>query len=500
MGRQQQAASYRGYRTAGIRLTEELEPDLAPHRERARTPEARGSREFNLAHVVMLAERELLSPPHAAALLSTLREQAQAGEGGLHADETALIRALGEDVGGRLHLGRSSGDVGGVRLRWALRESILDLVDALNTLRGSLLRQGRAHIHTVMPGYTQGQHAQPTTFGHWLSMWANVAERDARRFTDGYRDVDRSPAGAAILAGTSAPIDRQRTSDLLGFAEPLPHTFDAIQSHDTVVEVAGALANHLAGLSRFAGDLMLWSSAEFGFLRFPDRFCGTSSVMMQKRNPYLLAQARELAARAAAAHGTALRLSADPTGWSVLEWSALHGELLDVFAEAATRLGQLARLIDATTVYADRMAAAAAAHWAQATDVAMALVEWHGIAWRTAHQIVGILVRHSEEQGWTPPELANEHLRAAAAEYFDRPLDLPEDVLAAAKDPASSVAARTVLGGPAPEPALSELDQLSGGLARDRDWAAGRRAALRDADERRHAAADAVIADGSRHV
>lgn len=500
MARQQPSAEYRGYRTAGIRLADELDPSLAPHREDLDPDLVAGMHAFDKAHVVMLAEVGLIARTSAAAILRELTryddappEVRQAAGGGLHSGEVHLVRALGEDVGGQLHLGRSSGDLGAVAQRWAWRSTLHDLACAINELRDVLLGLAEVHATAVLPGTTQAQHAQPVTLGHWCAAWEAALQRDVERIGQVSERVNRSPAGAGIMAGSSMSLDRRRTAQLLGFDEPLHNTMDAIQSHDVATEVAGLLALLATGVAQRATDLMLWFGSEHRYIDVPDRFCGTSSIMPQKKNPYLLEEIRGLAVRTTSTATAMLSLNGQGSGWATLEWGPIGNSHLDLVRQVTQRLAQLARMVEELRVNRRRMAEAAASHWANATYLATELVVAHGISWRSAHQIVGILVRRSERDGWRPDELTPDRLREASTEYFGRPLTLPATELQAAMDPMHSVEHHTVLGGPAPQSLAAELGPARDRLAADRAAVDDRRATAQRAERRLDAAVRALI-------
>lgn len=466
MPRQQESAQYRGFRTAGIRLTEDILPELESHRTEKLGDTLTAIHQFDKAHLTMLAEQNLIDGADAATMLRALRDMEAEGvpevrfrvQGGMHSGEQFLIRTLGEEVGGRIHLGRSSGDLGAVGRRIATRDHLLDLVEGINEFRAVLLELAPAYAEVVMPGYTHTQNAQPTTFGHWMTMWACVLERDVDRLLGCYGRVNVSPAGAGILAGSEFPLDRERTAFLLGFDRPVPHTMDAILSHDSeCLEAMSVLTIHTANVARLADDLQLWFSSEFGFVDLPDRFCGTSSIMMQKRNPYFCEAAKAVSEAAAGGMTTALMVEKGSTGLPVAGRRLIEGAQWAGFAGARRRLGEAVSVFRELTVDADRMLEVVRRYWAQGADVAGALVRERGLPWRSAHQIIGIVVRYTEERGLSPMQTTVELIDEAAVEYFGHPVGLPAEALDTALDPVQNVAARTLFGGPAPVALRREL-------------------------------------------
>ncbi|MBI3711212.1 MAG: argininosuccinate lyase [Proteobacteria bacterium] len=502
MGRKQDSAQYRGFRNAGIRLTEELLPHLVSHRTERINDILPGIHAFDKAHLVMLVEEGLIPRAAGVAMLRELRGTEAEGfektrfanQGGVHSAEQLLIRKLGEEIGGQLHLGRSTGDLDEVGRRFAVRQHLLDLIGALNPLRRTLLDRAREHADTVMPGYTQGQHAQPTTFGHWLSMWANVFARDVARFRALYERVNLSPAGAAIMTGSDFPLNRQRTCDLLGFAASIPHTLDAIMSHDIELETASLLAIYASNMARLGDDLMLWTSSEFRMVDVPDRFCGTSSIMMQKKNPYAPQEMKALAVEAVGGAMTAFMVEKDPTGVAILERRRTERSFWSVFAGALRRAQDAREIIEALIVDRAHMRELAGAYWGQGADLAGMLVRERKLPWRSAHQIVGILVRLTYERGLKPADVTPALLDEAAIEYMDKPLGIGAAKIAEAVDPAACVARRTLYGGPAPASAVRELAIFSEALDRDEQLLGERKAGVENAARKLEAAIDALVA------
>ncbi len=473
--RQQKQAEYRGFRTAGIRLTEELMPSLVSHRSDRMQPRLYAIHMFDKAHLVMLTEEGLIPRADGVAMLKTLRQMEADGveavrlavQGGMHSGEQYLIRRLGEAVGGRIHLGRSSGDLGEVSTRIYVRDQLLGIMDKVLALRGILVDLARRHVDTVMPGFTHAQHAQPTTWGHELLSWASVLERDFERLYQTFCRVNRSPAGAAILTGSDFPLNRHRVAELLGFASVERNTFDAILSHDNLFDTMSALSILHMNLARWADDLMLFNTSEFGLIDFPDRFCGTSSIMMQKKNAYAPQEIKGAAAETVGGMVTAFLVEKDPTSVPILDRERTRQAFTRSFESLSRDLGWLIELIPALQVNEELMRERAGAYWGQATDVAGALVREKGLPWRTAHQIVGILVRYTVERHMAPADVTPELLDEAAIEYMDQPVRLSAEALRDALDPAACVHRRTLYGGPAPEEVTRRLPEYEAVLTED---------------------------------
>ncbi len=494
--------AYRGFRTAGTRLTEEPLAHLDFHRSSLLGESIHGIHAFDKAHAVMLTEVGILPRATGRAILAALRrmesegmEEARAhADGGMHSGEHYLIQTLGEAVGGRLHIGRSSGDLIEVARRVTFRAHVHRLLDALAAVRGVLLDLATVHRDSVMPGYTHGQHAQPTTFAHWCTMFEEVFARDAARLLSFHERLNRSPAGAAILTGSDFPLDRQRTSDLLGFDAPLSHTMDAILSHDLEMEYACVLAVLAQTLGRLADDLFLWSTTEFAMVELPDRYCGTSSIMPQKKNPDGLEDMKALAAQSLGFLVTVFAAEKGPTGFPIMERRNSQAVLWDLGRGLAVRLETLAPLLTDLQVRTARMLALAGANWAQATDLAAAIVRHAGLDWRSAHQVVGVFVRQCLQADIAPSAARSGDLDRAAATLGVAPPALSDADFAAAMDPTEFVRRRTMLGAPGPVAVLREVASARGRLAGDAAALAAHRARVEEAAGRLEAAIDAVLA------
>lgn len=473
--RQQKQTEYRGFRTAGIRLMEELVPNLVDHRSDRILPRLYTIHMFDKAHLVMLTEEGLIPRADGVAMLKALRKMEESGvetvrlevQGGMHSGEQYLIRQLGESVGGRIHLGRSSGDLGEVSTRIYIRDRLLEVMDKVIRLRRVLIDLSQQHLDTVMPGYTHAQHAQPTTWGHVLLSWASVLERDFDRLYLLFGHANRSPAGAAILTGSDFPLNRHRVAELLGFTSVEKNTFDAILSHDNLFETMSALAILHMNLARWSDDLMLFSTSEFNLIDFPDRFCGTSSIMMQKKNAYAPQETKGAAAETVGGLVTAFLVEKDPTAVPILDREYTRQAIMRSFEKLTRDLGWMIEFMPALKINKELMRERAGAYWAQATDVAGALVRDKGLPWRTAHQIVGILVRYTNERGIKPADVTPELLDEAAIEYMGQPVGLSVEVLRDALDPTAFVNRRTLYGGPAPREAGQRLSEYEAALSED---------------------------------
>ena len=500
----QDSSKYRGYRNAGIRLSEEMLPHLGTlykGRTQIMLPAVHA---FDEAHTVMLVEQGELPREMGAAILKGLRDMAQTEGvvqarlrvgGGMHSGEHYLIRLLGEDVGGRFHVARSSGDLGSVAINILQREKLLATMAAMNRLRGTLIRLAREHTDTIMPGYSFGQHAQPMTLGHLYLSWAATLERDFDRHLGAYRRVNTSPAGAAIMVGSDFRIDRRRTADLLGFDAVHENCADAILelNADDNIETAMVVATLYHSMAKWADDIILWSTSEFDFIDVPDRYCGTSSIMMQKKNVIGPAEVKGASAEALGCVVTSYHALKGTTGSPITErYYALdmHWRVTD---NSVRHLDWFTELLPEIRVNKAHMREQSWLHWATTTDIASALIRKHDWSWRTAHQVVGILVRLCESRGVGPAQVTPEMLDEASMAYHEIPAGLTREEIAAALDPGHFIASRTLQGGPAPAESLRQADHFERLLVRDQGELEAVEMRLAEAAGRLRAAADAII-------
>lgn len=503
------------YRAENIRLTEGVRPELAEvclpgpdervlgQYARMR-PQLAAFHAFDKAHIVMLAEQDLIRRADAAAMLAELRrieamgavEARAATAEHMHSGEALLTEALGKDVAGVMHLGRSSGDLLAVSFRFALRAKLLVIAGLLNAVRRATLDLARAHIDTVMPGCTHLQHAQPESFGHYLLSWASAFDRDAERIRQFHGRLNLSPAGAAILNGSEFALDRHRVAALMGFDGLALNTRDAVWGRDLEIEAQSVMMILAGNFNRFAEDLMLWSAPEFGFVETADGFCGTSSIMPQKKNPNALECLKGVVATATGFLVGTVMVHKNPSTVPVFDWVRSMSDAWRSYDEMAGALRLMAAVLSDLTVHADRMARSSAQHWSTATDLAAAMVRHAGIPWRAAHQITGITVRLAIEGGFTPMNLPADIVDQAAQQHLGRPLGLSQDVVDAALDPKASVARQLLPGGPARLRVEEALALHEDGLSADAAWLDETDARVKASEAALEAAIDQVVGAG----
>ena len=421
----------------------------------------------SIAHARMLGRQRIIPRADAGAIVRGLQEIRREMAAGrfpwrdeledVHSNvEARLAQKIGA-AAGRLHTARSRNDQVATDLRLYAKGACDRTVAAISALQRALLSLAEANRRAVMPGYTHLQRAQPVLLAHHLLAYLEMLARDAERFGDARRRADVLPLGSGALAGVPYPIDREAVARELGFARLSENSIDAVSDRDFVVDFTAAAALCMTHLSRLAEEIVLWSSAEFGFLRLPDAFATGSSIMPQKRNPDVAELAR---ARTGRVQGQLLSLltmlKALPLAYNrdLQEDKRYFFEAEDTLLET---LAVFAAMIPELRFDAARGRRAATEDDALATDLADALVR-EGLPFRRAHDVVGRLVQYAEEQG-----KPFSRLTAAQQRRFS-PL-LPEAV--SKLDLASALRARDAPGGTAPRRVAAALRKWRRRLAQN---------------------------------
>ena len=411
----------------------------------------------SLAHAAMLARQDILGAQDLADIrrgLAQIQGEIEAGEFAWNLDdedvhlniEKRLTQLVG-DAGKRLHTGRSRNDQVATDIRLWLRDEIDRIVGLIADFQGALLDLAEAHAATPMPGFTHLQVAQPVTFGHHLLAYFEMTARDRERFLDCRRRVNRLPLGAAALAGTSYPIDRESVARELGFDGVCGNSLDAVSDRDFAIEFTAAAALLMTHLSRLSEELILWMSPRFGFINLPDRFCTGSSIMPQKKNPDVPELVRGKTGRVNG-HLVALLtlMKSQPLAYNKDNQEDKE-PLFDTVDTVVDTLRIYADLLAGLEVKADgvrpgSMRAALREGFATATDLADYLVK-KGLPFRDAHEAVARAVQAAEIQGCDLPDLGLAQLQAFS------PL-IGEDVYPVLTVE-GSLASRNHIGGTAPQ-------------------------------------------------
>ena len=413
----------------------------------------------SIAHVTMLARQGIVSQDDADAIADGLRRvQGEIEAGGfpfdraledIHMNIEARLAALIGPAAGRLHTARSRNDQVATDLRLWLRARLDQADEACRALQVALIDRAEEHAATVMPGFTHLQVAQPVSFGHHLLAYVEMIGRDRGRLADCRKRLNESPLGAAALAGTSFPIDRAMTAEVLGFDRPAANSIDAVSDRDFVVEALAAAALIAMHLSRFAEELVLWSSAQFGFIALSDRFSTGSSIMPQKRNPDAAELVRGKSGRIV---GALIGLLTIMKGLALTYSKDMQEDkepLFDAFDSLALCLAATTGMVRDITVNADAMARAAGTGHATATDLADWLVQEACVPFREAHAITGRIVKLADENSRDLKDLALADLQAIEPR-------ITADAVALL-DPATAIARRTSEGGTAPSEVVKQI-------------------------------------------
>ena len=405
----------------------------------------------SLAHAAMLHACGLISADDLAAIergMAQIRDEIEQGRfvwqldlEDVHLNIEKRLTELVGDAGKRLHTARSRNDQVATDIRLWLRDQIDALVVLLAELQRALLSVAERHADTIMPGFTHLQVAQPISFGHHLMAYVEMFSRDAQRLTDCRARVNRLPLGAAALAGTSYPIDREQVARALGFDGVCENSLDAVSDRDFAIEFCAAAALVMTHVSRLSEELVIWMSPRVGFIDLPDRFCTGSSIMPQKKNPDVPELARGKTGRVTGHLVSLLTLmKGQPLAYNKDNQEDKE-PLFDTVDTLEQTLRIFAEMVAGIEVRPERMRQAAAEGFSTATDLADYLVR-RGLPFRDAHEAVARAVRHASDQGVDLSALPLASLQRFAPEIAD-------DVFAALTLE-GSVGSRNHIGGTAP--------------------------------------------------
>jgi argininosuccinate lyase len=412
----------------------------------------------SLAHAEMLTAQKIISAEDFAAIqkgMAEIRSEIEAGSfvwelalEDVHLNIEARLTKLIGDAGKRLHTGRSRNDQVATDIRLWLRGAIDEIQAELTALRSGLLGLAEKHAETIMPGFTHLQVAQPITFGHHVMAYAEMFARDAERLADCRKRVNRLPLGAAALAGTSYPIDRERVAKTLGFDGVCQNSLDAVSDRDFAIEFCATASLVMTHISRLSEELIIWMSPRVGFVDLPDRFCTGSSIMPQKKNPDVPELARGKTGRV---NGNLISLLTLMKG-QPLAYNKDNQEDKEPLFDSADTLRDTLRIfadmVPHIQVKADVMRAAALQGFATATDLADYLVK-KGLAFRDAHEAVAHAVKACSNKGCDLADLSLADLRAAC-DLGDKANLIGEDAFKVLTLE-GSINSRNHVGGTAPE-------------------------------------------------
>ena len=420
----------------------------------------------SLAHSDMLAAQGIISGADRDAIhegLHAIREDIRAGRfefrdelEDIHLNiEDALKQRIGE-AAGRLHTGRSRNDQVATDFRLWVRDRVDATIAQLRELQRACLAQAEAHADTLMPGFTHLQVAQPVTFGHHMMAYLEMFARDEARFRDARARLNESSLGAAALAGTPYPLDRDATASALGFDRPMANSLDAVSARDFALETLAAASICATHMSRLAEEIVIWTSAQFRFVALPDHLTTGSSIMPQKRNP----DAAELVrAKVGRILGAQVALSVVMKGLPLAYSKDMQEDkepVFDALESLDLALAATEAMVREMVPNGDRLVEAAGAAFSTATDLADWLVRELNIPFRDAHHITGQAVAMAEERGAKLHELSLADLQSIHADITDG--------IYSVLSPEASVASRTSYGGTSPERVREQVERWRGKL------------------------------------
>lgn len=402
----------------------------------------------SLAHVKMLGATGIINQEEAQAIQTGLEELLADYEAGklvfdvrnedIHMNIESLLTDKIGSVAGKLHTARSRNDQVATDMHLYLKDTLFQVVDKLTNLRQILVDLAQEHVETIMPGYTHLQHAQPISFAQHLLAYYNMFSRDSERFVFNMQHTDVSPLGAAALAGTTFPIDRQMTSDLMGFAKPYSNSLDAVSDRDFILEFLSNASILMMHMSRLCEEIINWCSHEYQFVTLSDTFSTGSSIMPQKKNPDMAELIRGKTGRV---YGNLVGLLTVMKSLPLTYNKDLQEDKEGMFDSAETILVSidiLAGMLQSMTVHKERMAQSTEKDFSNATELADYLAS-KGLPFRQAHEIVGKLVLECSKAGY--------YLQDVPLERYQELSPVIEPDIYTALESETAVSRRNSLGG-----------------------------------------------------
>lgn len=414
----------------------------------------------SLAHVAMLGKTGILTKEETEQIkngLLTIQEKLandeltfQVSQEDIHLNIESLLHEEIGPVAGKLHTGRSRNDQVATDMHLYLKENVQVIIQKINQLRTVLVDKAAEHVETIMPGYTHLQHAQPISFAHHLMAYYSMLTRDQERMQESLKRIDLSPLGAAALAGTTFPIDRNYAAEKLGFSNVYHNSLDAVSDRDFILEFLSDASILMMHLSRFCEELILWCSYEYQFIELTDTFSTGSSIMPQKKNPDMAELIRGKTGRV---YGNLMSMLTIMKSLPLAYNKDLQEDkegMFDSVHTIRTSLDIMSGMIKTMTVHKERMAAATQKDFSNATELADYLAA-KGLPFRQAHEIVGQLVLSCTQRGIYLQDIPLEEYQAISS--------LIDKDIYDALDAKTAVVRRTSLGGTAFEQVRSAIEQ-----------------------------------------
>jgi len=452
----------------------------------------------DLAHVTMMAEQGIIPAEVAKDLLGALLDLRRAGPNGLDINgglgsillqvEHYLAERVGKKTSGYLQLARSRIDQNATISRVHARDELLKVAERIVDFQKVILKRAEEWAGVLMPGYTHLQHAQPWLLGHYMIGQHDVFQRDLQRVMQTYERVNLSSLGGLALAGTSWPIDRERSAYLLGHTAPIRHSKDCAGfAMDYLAEVGSSLSILMSGLGRLASEWYIWSTWEFRLIELDEGLCGTSSIMPQKKNPYVLERVRALSGESIGWTPAQLGMLRTPTTVDADRFFSTGN--VEYFRVANWTLDLMEECVATVRINRERMKELAGANWNTASNLADVMVRECGMDFRSAHQVVGALVKNSLEADLHSSKVGSAEVNLAAQTVLGADIALTDQQIHDALDPDHFVATRRSRG----SLSATELEKLfelaSSDIAESERGLSAERARL---DESEHALMDAM--------
>lgn len=459
----------------------------------------------NKAHVLMLAKQGIVSQETAKAILRSNDKMARMGdkpdfpidpgrEDFYFNIEAHLIEDVGIEIGGQQHTARSRNDLYATCARLAVRKAYFELCEIYNRMRQAVIETARKNTDAVFAGYTHMQPSEPITFAHYCSGILNAMQRDFRRIALVFEGLNLCPLGAGSMGSTTWNIDRNFTSHLLGFDAPVDNSIDSVASRDFVSDLLSALSIAANTLSRFCQDLYVWASPDFGYVEVSDSCAVCSSIMPQKKNPWVLEHIKAKAAHVEGCYMSALNVMKN----------VIYSHCEDMCGEAANYLFPgieefrvMCELMEVSikgiTVNRQRMLEKARSNFCTVTELANYLVRHDKISFRMAHDIVAGVVAYMTEHHKNASDIGTAEVNPIFEQLFGRKTTMTDEEIRAALDPVSIAYAKTCIGGTAPSEVNRQLDARQARLDDDNAELADRRRRVRQAKEELEAAVQALI-------
>lgn len=448
----------------------------------------------NKAHVLMLAKRSIITREVCRAILQVNDEMAKMGKPTFEISpekeeiyfnlESYLIDKVGIEIGGQQHTARSRNDLYTATWRLGIRKYHFQICKLVNELRKQILCIAEGTTDAVMAGHTHLQPSEPITFAHYLCAISSFLSRDFHRLKGAYETINECSLGGTSMGSTTFPIDREMTSELLGFDHPVLNSLDCVSTTDFMLEFMSALAIMNNNLCRFCNDLYVWNSPDFGYIELDDSVTCVSSIMPQKKNPLTL---EGIKGKTGTINGDLMAgMSSARTMYYTfsMDFSEILGNVFNCIDESIAILSLMIATLKDIKVRKERMLHNAEGNYCTVTELANALVRHDGISFRAAHRIVAKVVGHMLDKGLKANEIDTVVINLYFQELFNRSTSMTEEDLQGALDPRKNSYSKKTLGGPAPEETMHQIAVLRGLLNEDIVVTESRENKVKEAKER----------------